>query len=46
MFSAAARKLNVANALTLVFEDSPQGVAAGIAAGMDVVMLLNDHPSL
>ena len=45
MFSAAAQKLHISCALTLVFEDSPQGVEAALAAGMDVILLLADHAS-
>jgi beta-phosphoglucomutase-like phosphatase (HAD superfamily) len=40
MFLAAANNLNISAAKTLVFEDSNEGVQAGIKAGMDVIQLI------
>lgn len=37
IFLAAAARIGAAPASTLVFEDSPQGLAAGVAAGMRVI---------
>jgi len=37
IFLAAAARINGAPESTLVFEDSPQGLAAGVAAGMRVI---------
>jgi HAD superfamily hydrolase (TIGR01509 family) len=43
MFLLAAHRLGVVPAHCLVFEDAPAGVAAGKAAGMQVVWIPNDH---
>jgi pseudouridine-5'-monophosphatase len=39
IFNVAARRLNANPAATLVFEDAPSGLAAGIAAGMRVIVV-------
>jgi beta-phosphoglucomutase len=45
VFAECARRLGAAPARSLVFEDAPAGVAAGLAAGMTVVALLTHHPA-
>ncbi len=42
-FLLAARRLNVAPARCLVFEDAPAGIRAGEAAGCDVVVVTAAH---
>ncbi|MEZ4624262.1 MAG: HAD-IA family hydrolase [Thermomicrobiales bacterium] len=42
-FLLAAGRLGVEPERCLVFEDAPAGVAAGKAAGMEVVWIPNDH---
>jgi pseudouridine-5'-monophosphatase len=39
IFNVAARRLGADPAATLVFEDAPSGLAAGIAAGMRVIVV-------
>ena len=43
LFLLAAGRLGVEPERCLVFEDAPAGVAAGKAAGMEVVWIPNDH---
>lgn len=43
LFLLAAERLGVDPGVCLVFEDAPAGVAAGKAAGMEVVWIPNDH---
>ncbi len=43
LFLLAAERLGVPPSGCLVFEDAPAGVAAGKAAGMEVVWIPNDH---
>jgi HAD superfamily hydrolase (TIGR01509 family) len=43
LFLLAASRLGADPARCLVFEDAPAGVAAGKAAGMEVVWIPNDH---
>ena len=43
LFLLAAGRLGVEPGRCLVFEDAPAGVAAGKAAGMEVVWIPNDH---
>ena len=45
VFIEAARRLNVAPADCLVFEDAPMGIAAARAAGMPVVALTTSFPA-
>ena len=43
-YAAAAKQLVVAPERSLAIEDSRQGIAAGRAAGMDVLAILRGHP--
>ena len=45
IFLLAAERLGVAPADCVVIEDSKPGVAAGLAAGMQVIAITNTHPA-
>ncbi len=45
VFLLAARRLGVAPARSVVFEDAPAGIEAGLAAGMRVVGVTTTHPA-